>query len=263
MTRTTPITFISNYATDQIKNENIAGFEKEATEVITIIGKVTKCVNGYSSQHTLGSKISELVYRIWNAVKAIFGMSDWQRARRALAKDLPNVIIKLMTNNHMENKETKALVSILERQLLSKSSFASFKNNAADAILHLLISVNENKLLQNGVNVFLNEKLSDKERMNLLTNILKDRDVKEVMNTIGMNPQQINGLLEQLKDMDPKQLFEMGKAFINKGTSSERGEFNLDTEEEGDADYETDGVTVLPNTDYPVGSEARYSIFEE
>lgn len=46
--------------------------------------KVKKCVAGYSIPDSFLRKICWVAYRIFNAIKSIFGQSDWQKARKAL-----------------------------------------------------------------------------------------------------------------------------------------------------------------------------------
>ena len=46
------------------------------------IVKIEKCINHYSEDNTT----SNLGYRIWNAIKHIFGQSDWQVAKKIIRK---------------------------------------------------------------------------------------------------------------------------------------------------------------------------------
>jgi hypothetical protein len=52
--------------------------------LINAIEKSKKCGIGYSKRQTCCGKIAGLLYRIWNAIKALIGQSDWQRAKRAI-----------------------------------------------------------------------------------------------------------------------------------------------------------------------------------
>lgn len=56
--------------------ENVSAKEKDA--LADALGKIQRCVKGYAG--------SSLFYRITNMIKAIFGCSDWQIAKRALSE---------------------------------------------------------------------------------------------------------------------------------------------------------------------------------
>lgn len=49
--------------------------------------QVEKTVAGYSSPNTLGEKVSYAAYRVFNAVKSLFGQSDWQVSKKILEKN--------------------------------------------------------------------------------------------------------------------------------------------------------------------------------
>jgi hypothetical protein len=46
--------------------------------------RIIKVINGYGKREGFFNKINGVFYRIWNAVKAIFGQSDWQLAKKTL-----------------------------------------------------------------------------------------------------------------------------------------------------------------------------------
>lgn len=46
--------------------------------------KVRSCIKGYAKPTGVFERLQWIGYRIWNAVKSIFGQSDWQVAREAL-----------------------------------------------------------------------------------------------------------------------------------------------------------------------------------
>jgi hypothetical protein len=49
---------------------------------------ITTCVANYATRDGCLGKISWIAYRIWNAIKSIFGKSDWQVATAALERTL-------------------------------------------------------------------------------------------------------------------------------------------------------------------------------
>ena len=47
---------------------------------------ITDCISKYAMPSACSEKVSWAFYRIWNAVKHIFGMSDWQAAKRLICE---------------------------------------------------------------------------------------------------------------------------------------------------------------------------------
>jgi len=43
-----------------------------------------RALDGYSLREGVLGKIAAIIYRIWNAIKAVFRQSDWQKANRVL-----------------------------------------------------------------------------------------------------------------------------------------------------------------------------------
>lgn len=133
------------------------------SEVFTkALGNVERCVRKYSAREVFWGKLSGIIYRIWNAFKAIFGQSDWQIARRAL-KDLMinlpktpegrNTLWNLYWLVYSENggsqyqfkkltkKFNKFTVKVLE-------TGSKIDNNDLDKILNHFIKVDESKSLR-------------------------------------------------------------------------------------------------------------------
>lgn len=115
------------------------------TSVITkAFGNVERCVRGYSKCEGF----SGVLYRIWNAIKAIFGQSDWQIARRSL-KDLlvalPQntggkiLIFKLLGVEMEDLKKTTKAVS---------EKGAHIDNKELNKILESFVNVDGNKEIQ-------------------------------------------------------------------------------------------------------------------
>lgn len=46
--------------------------------------QIEACIIGYTPSKSCSDKCKAVFYRIWNAIKHIFGKSDWQLARKAL-----------------------------------------------------------------------------------------------------------------------------------------------------------------------------------
>lgn len=48
-------------------------------------GRLIKVIKNYGKQQGLFNNIKKIAYRAWNALKAFFGCSDWQKMRNSLA----------------------------------------------------------------------------------------------------------------------------------------------------------------------------------
>lgn len=73
------------------------GEVRENDEASKLNLPLEKCVAGYSSRQGV-KKIGYLLYRIWNAVKAIFNQSDWQK----LSRESNNFFLRLRNNPNVE-----------------------------------------------------------------------------------------------------------------------------------------------------------------
>lgn len=99
--------------------------------------KIIKCVNGYSSRTGFWGKIAGLIYRIWNAVKAIIGQSDWQRAKRAMENNNFHLIDANIS--HIEH---------LDRYLNLEYPNELTHVEDPDTLLHALIRLNESPIMK-------------------------------------------------------------------------------------------------------------------
>lgn len=111
-----------------------------------------RCVRGYSKREGLTGTFSGIIYRIWNAIKAIFGQSDWQIARRAL-KDLMIELPKTdLGTNFLKcffvsgNAEAQGHLDI-SSEGLTKLGF-QIDNNDLDTILNHFVAVDGNRSLR-------------------------------------------------------------------------------------------------------------------
>lgn len=52
-------------------------------KLIACTGALDRCIRGYSVRTGFFGKLSGIIYRICNAIKAIFGRSDWQMAKKS------------------------------------------------------------------------------------------------------------------------------------------------------------------------------------
>jgi hypothetical protein len=146
--------------------EAIERFDDKSNTVITkSLGDVEKCVVGYSSREGFFGKLGGVVYRMWNAVKAIFGQSDWQKSRRALKTlqvkllELP-VSKKLMAfavENGADYMNLPPEAKNISAHMLTGMVSAMIKeykptNKELDDALKDFIKVNENQGMKNIVN---------------------------------------------------------------------------------------------------------------
>lgn len=69
-----------------------------------------KGLAGYAKRDGFLGSIATVLHRVWNAVKAVFGQSDWQRAERALISFAERNIAKLSRTDE-ELEEGKRLIA--------------------------------------------------------------------------------------------------------------------------------------------------------
>lgn len=88
-----------------------------------------KCVAGYSSRQGM-EKIGYLLYRIWNAVKAIFNQSDWQK----LKKETNDFLLRIKKNpSTPEGKEFKTQINNLYIQIFEVFILGNGKRSEEEA----------------------------------------------------------------------------------------------------------------------------------
>jgi len=148
----------------------------------TALSTIEKCVKGYSTREGFGGKLAGLFYRIWNAIKAIFGQSDWQKARKAVKiLDPSNPAVEVMFAPR-------------------NSSFQ--KLSKEDKFLKSLVAMNENKTLSLVANAHFNPKLNDEQKAKLMAEAQKTDAGKcfiEIFDGATLeNPEILLGNLEKL-----------------------------------------------------------------
>lgn len=111
----------------QVRKNKINQLFKKQVE----IGLMERCIAGYSARRGFSGKFRGLIYRIWNAIKAIFGQSDWQLTRKHLEKQLKCAPQKI-------KNQIKTPLKVAYKALFDKSP--SLKK--ADDILKAMIVVN-------------------------------------------------------------------------------------------------------------------------
>lgn len=164
---------------DQEKKKEIIGQIKLLNGAIKTIEKVEKTVNGYSNSWNI-------FYRIWNAVKACFGMSDWQCAKRSLsqlkneaAKEFGPEIRAAFGMGSIDSKDKK--ITSLFNLLFSKSTEEKVLSSLADAALYAMIGINKNKTIRDFMNIELNDKLTDKQKEEMTSKLNKEAIPKEML----------------------------------------------------------------------------------
>lgn len=163
-----PISCVTNIVDGVFKQ-----VDHESNKTITrALGDIERCVIGYSSREGFFGKISGLFYRIWNAVKAVFGQSDWQKARKAfdtlkvtavnhpIIEQLGAKIIGLYSqinsqeSSESELEDTPSMEQMLLQLQMVKSLISNYKftKEELDNGLKDSIKFNENKGIKNLVN---------------------------------------------------------------------------------------------------------------
>lgn len=95
-----------------------------------LTGRIITVIRGYGKRDGVLNNIAALFYRIWNAVKAVFGRSDWQLVKKAhlieleekvqvyqntpSIKRLPKELAQKQINleRHMEEKIMEAYLAV-------------------------------------------------------------------------------------------------------------------------------------------------------
>lgn len=72
----------------------------------TIADAVRNCVCKYSKPHTLVGMPKWIVYRIWNAIKSIFGQSDWQKTQQLVYERILAFTASIPTDFQFEKART-------------------------------------------------------------------------------------------------------------------------------------------------------------
>lgn len=148
--------------------EALQRFDSDSNKVLTkSLGDVERCVIGYSSRDGFFGKLSGLIYRVWNAVKAVFGQSDWQKARRGLKQIYAQVIDHPIMNKgvslgleiggefapQLKKFSAEGVIN------LSKMFLGNIPKEGLDTLLKWEISLNENKGVRNIINDSVVQKL--------------------------------------------------------------------------------------------------------
>jgi hypothetical protein len=117
-------------SSQEVKNELINTVKNREEIGKDTCNRTIKVINGYGKREGFFNKIGGIFYRIWNAVKAIFGQSDWQLA----SKTMRNEGLKKFAK---PTEETKGLpdhlrikMEKLQREIISKS---------VDSMLNVLV----------------------------------------------------------------------------------------------------------------------------
>lgn len=158
------------------KDTNKVGELKLVNCTIKSIQKVEKAVNGYSNSWNI-------FYRIWNAVKACFGMSDWQCAKRSLhqlknelAKEFAPTIRAAFGIDSTDAKDKKS--TALFKFLVSESTENKVFSSLADAALYAMIGMNKHKSTKLAMNLEMNPKLDEKQKNEIIETLKKDPLIK-------------------------------------------------------------------------------------
>jgi len=112
----------------------------------------------YSKQNTIGKKIAYVAMRVWNAIKHIFGRSDWQVGVKAFNKifssmfifpDVDQIVEGLKKQAKYQNMSDNDLTKIAEEKIKeAKPKLEKLNSNLAkisEIHLNFLIGLNEAK----------------------------------------------------------------------------------------------------------------------
>lgn len=120
----------------------IENYKDAGDESKMINGKFIRVIEGYGKRSGFLPKIAGIAYRIWNAIKSIFGRSDWQ----LLLKAVGSHISKEATRRFSET-ELHSIPDHLIKQL--KLQYESAMVEETNSQLHICLNFINNKNLQN------------------------------------------------------------------------------------------------------------------
>jgi uncharacterized membrane protein YheB (UPF0754 family) len=104
----------------EVKNELINNIKNNEEYGKDTCNRLIKVINGYGKREGFFNKIGGIFYRIWNAVKAIFGQSDWQLASKTMRneglKEIAEASEEEALPDHLRIKMQK-----FQREIISKS----------------------------------------------------------------------------------------------------------------------------------------------
>lgn len=162
-------------------NDTSTKQEKEKNRAITReLGNIERCVVGYSTREGFGGKVAGLFYRIWNAIKAIFGRSDWQLARKELNKLFRGNII-----NAKDEQKLKSIVNPVYSRLFGRE----LKVKTSDDVLKAAVAIN-NEVCKSPVLKSIGEVASFA--------------IKTFVKVDMQDQTQVNNVVEKLKNFNPK-----------------------------------------------------------
>lgn len=178
MTSIQPISFLCQLA--KVDVSNFYEKDDQAHGVITkALGDVERCVKGYSNREGFFGKLGGLFYRIWNAVKAVFGQSDWQKGRRALTTLVQEGLPAAAKARGIEDRMVVVIKSMVEGPV----------KKDADIILRAFIKVNEFSVI--------------KDNMSEIKNIFDKNNVESCMDAFTKKDN-LAGVLDNMDNVDEK-----------------------------------------------------------
>ncbi len=108
----------------EVKTALITHLEIENAWNTEVKNRIVKVIHGYGKRDGLFDQLSGIVYRIWNAIKSLFGQSDWQQANKAISNQ----------QNILEHPEVKAL-SALDLDGKLRKQIEKIKSETSNALL--------------------------------------------------------------------------------------------------------------------------------
>jgi hypothetical protein len=126
----------------EIKSKITKSFNSQATNRVKgkIASRVVTVINGYGKREGFFDNIGGIFYRIWNAVKAIFGQSDWQLARKECAKSW----IEIAKARDSSNNTVNSSIPKKHRAKLHKLQKEYFLN-IGNSLLSIIVDATHSK----------------------------------------------------------------------------------------------------------------------
>jgi hypothetical protein len=126
-------------SSQEVKKELIQKIEESTKYGKDTANRMISVIEGYGKREGFFNKIGGFFYRIWNVVKAIFGKSDWQLARKAMNKEFDS-LSDLSTNIKFRERQKKLWYYTTDAVLLRNVNATYFKVRSTEELDDKLVA---------------------------------------------------------------------------------------------------------------------------
>ncbi len=169
-------------STQEIRNHLIENVKKEYKRS-DLAGRIITVIEGYGKRDGFLGWVPFIFYRIWNAVKAIFGQSDWQLAKKNMVAEMKKSIADEQEfQNHLLPKKFIQKITNLKNEMAEKTVEVMFRT---------LVDVTYKSTLgrTEDVDSFLEKTTNEKmKEIKTLIDKTKEKIQEETMEYLKQNP---------------------------------------------------------------------------